>query len=162
MLIRLSDWGTPGWLLKVIASYLTDREMIVRYRGEQSKAYSLPSGGPMGDILGMIIFLVEVSDCSMDPAPPLPSDSLPGDVSCVPAPPPPIQTDKEIRLKFLDDTTTAECLDLKKQLAKRETDFIGPKIFHDRNSLELISESSLLQNRLNDLKTYTNRTFFEN
>ena len=86
VLIRLSDWGTPGWLLRVIASYLANREMIVRYKGEQSKAHALPSGGPMGDILGMIIFLVEVSDCCMDPAPPLPPDSVVGDVACVPAP----------------------------------------------------------------------------
>ena len=33
ILTRLSDWKTPGWLLKVIASYLTDRKMIVRYKG---------------------------------------------------------------------------------------------------------------------------------
>ena len=109
----------------------------------------------MGDILGMIIFLVEVSDCCMDPPPLLPPDSTPGDVSCVPAPPPPIQTDREIRLKFLDDTTVAECLNLKRQLKEKDDVFIGPKSFHNRNSLELISETSILQARLRDLKRYT-------
>ena len=104
--------GTPGWLLKVIVSYLTDRQMIVRFKGEQSSAHALPSGGPMGDILGMILFLVEVSDCCMDPPPSLPPGSEPGDVTCVPAPPPPIETESEIRLKYLDDTTAAECVDL--------------------------------------------------
>ena len=32
VLIRLSDWGVPGWLLKVISSYMTDRSMSVNFK----------------------------------------------------------------------------------------------------------------------------------
>ena len=71
-LIRLSDWGVPAWLLKIVASYLTNRTMIVRYKGVQSKEHSLPGGGPQGDAVGHILFLVEISDCRMDLPPPLP------------------------------------------------------------------------------------------
>ena len=46
ILIRLSDWNTPGWLLKIIPSYLTGRKMVVRYRGAESDPQPLPSGGP--------------------------------------------------------------------------------------------------------------------
>ena len=63
ILTRLSDWNTPGWLLRIIASYLSDRQMIVRYRGEQSSPRPLPSGRPQGDLLTIILFLVLVSDC---------------------------------------------------------------------------------------------------
>ena len=72
ILTRLSDWGTQPWLLRVLFSYFSDRVMIVRYKGEESNPYSLPAGGAMGDIVGMIAFLVMVSDAAMDPAPPYP------------------------------------------------------------------------------------------
>ena len=154
VLIRLADWGTPPYLLRVIASYLSNREMIVRYKGGESPPYPLKARGPMGDVLGMIIFLVEVSDCLMDPPPPLPPGSSAVDVSCVPAPPPPLQTDKELRLKYLDDALAGECINLKTQVRASQP-IIGPRTFHDRNGLELIPGASLLQGRLNDLKDYT-------
>ena len=117
----------------------------------ESKEYSLPSGGPQGDILGMIVFLVEVSDCGMDP--PLPAPVTPGDVSCVPAPPPPLQTEDEIRLKFQDDTLLAECIKLKEKLRIKETH--GPWNFNEQSGKYLPSSNSVLQTRLSDLQTYT-------
>ena len=41
VLIRLSDWGTPGWLLRVIASYLTGRSMVVRSKSRVWRDQSL-------------------------------------------------------------------------------------------------------------------------
>ena len=49
ILTRLSDWSVPPFLLRIIASYPTNR--IVRYRGATSKEYSLPSGSSQGDYL---------------------------------------------------------------------------------------------------------------
>ena len=103
ILIRLSDWGVPPFLLKLIVSFLTDRSLRVRYRGAVSESELLPSGGPQGLTLTMILFLVLMSDSAQDPAPPLPLDAVPGDVNCVPAPPLPLETHDEIRLKFQDD-----------------------------------------------------------
>ena len=42
----LSDMGVPGWLLSVVVGFLTDREIIVNYKGETSNKQSLPGGGP--------------------------------------------------------------------------------------------------------------------
>ena len=153
ILIRLSDWGTPGWLLKIISSYLTDRKIVVRYRGAESEPQPLPSGGPQGDTLTMILFLVLVSDSALDPAPPLPPNAEPGDVNCVPAPPPGIEMEDEIRLKYQDDLSMGEVINLKTQL-NRKLDQSGPMNFHERNGLELLSSNSKIQQRLHDLEKY--------
>ena len=154
ILIRLSDWNTSGWLLRIISSYLTNRMMVVRYGGAESEPQPLPSGGPQGDTLTMILFLVLVSDSAMDPAPPLPPHAaVDGDVNCVPAPPPGMETEEEIRLKYQDNLSLGEVIDLKTKLTQRSA-FIGPKNFHERNGLELPSQSSKIQQRLNDLHKY--------
>ena len=43
LIIRLSDWGVPGWLLKIMCSYLTERTMTVRFKGATSSPYPLRS-----------------------------------------------------------------------------------------------------------------------
>ena len=45
VLIRLSDWGVPGWLLTVVASYLTERSMVVRSRGFSPRSTPSPPAG---------------------------------------------------------------------------------------------------------------------
>jgi hypothetical protein len=54
--------GCPGWLLKVVIAFLTDRQMVVRYKGEKSSVKSLPGGGPQGTLLGLFLFLVLIND----------------------------------------------------------------------------------------------------
>ena len=142
VIIRLSDWGVPGWILRIVTSYLTGRTMQVRYKGATSKPYNLPGGGPQGDLLGMIVFLVEMSDVGMD-LPPTATTNNKNDVNSVPAPPPPTQTEKELRLKFMDDLTLAEAVRLDTNLSD------------DGNGLILPPSRIKLQVRLNDLKTYT-------
>ena len=152
IITRLSDWGVPGWLLKILTSYLSNRSMILRYRNEQSSEHCLPGGGPQGVTPGLLMFLVEVNDAGMDPPPPLPEPVEEGDVACVPAPPPAALTDDELRIKFVDDLSMAEVVDL--QELKQAEEIIGPRNFHDRNALELPPDKSKLQGRLRDLETY--------
>ena len=153
ILTRLCDWKTPGWLLRIIASYLTERHMIVRYKGAKSAPHPLPSGGPQGDILTIILFLVLVSDCGLDPPPPLPPNAVPGDVSAFVGKIPPIESKSEIRLKFFDDLSLGEVIRLKTDLVQME-DRTGPKTYHERNYVELLPANSKLQTRLWDLETY--------
>ena len=70
VLTRLADWGVPGWILRVLSSYLTESSCVVRYHGETSEVHPLPGGGPQGDQIAQILFLVEVSDAGMSPPPP--------------------------------------------------------------------------------------------
>ena len=44
----LSRLGIPCWLLKIIASFLIGRELIVRFKGVCSNKQNLPGGGPQG------------------------------------------------------------------------------------------------------------------
>ena len=57
----LSDMGVPGWLLKIIIGFLSDRELILRYKGGQSDRKSLPGGSPQGTRLGMFLFLIMIN-----------------------------------------------------------------------------------------------------
>ena len=43
IITKLSDMGVPGWLLKVVIGFLTNRRMLVRYRGKVylTKAYQV-------------------------------------------------------------------------------------------------------------------------
>lgn len=57
----LSRMGVPGWLLKLVVAFLTDRELILRYKGKKSGRKSLPGGSPQGTRLGMFLFLILIN-----------------------------------------------------------------------------------------------------
>ena len=44
LITKLSEMGVPGWLLKLVIAFLTDRSMRVKYRGKLSGFYPLPGG----------------------------------------------------------------------------------------------------------------------
>ena len=50
--------GVPSWLLKIVMAFLTNRSMVVRYKGASSSKTALPGGGPQGTMLGLLPFLV--------------------------------------------------------------------------------------------------------
>ena len=152
IMIRLSDWGVPGWLLRILASYLTNRSMVLRYKNQQSTEQFLPGGGPQGVTLGLLMFAVEVNDAGMDPPPPLPEPVHDGDVSSNLAPPPAAMSEEELRIKYVDDLSLAEVINLK-DLTEADQ-LIGPRLFHDRNGLKLPPDKSKVQERLNELEQY--------
>ena len=118
VIVRLSDWGVPGWLLRILISYLTGRSMILRYKGSQSSRHFIPGGSPQGALLGVLLYLVYVSDIGMD----LPTilQATPGtyDLPSVLCPPPPAVSGQEARLKYVDDLSLAECIHLGATLVK--------------------------------------------
>ena len=149
VIVRLSDWGVPGWLLRILISYLTGRSMILRYKGVHSARHLMPGGSPQGALLGVLLYLVYVSDIGMDlpMIPPQTQGTL--DLPSVPFPSPAV-TDLEARLKFVDDLSLAECLRLDTNLTPGQ-ELIGPRMYHDRNGLVLPPERSLLQRRLHEV-----------
>ena len=58
----LSRMGVPGWLLRIVMGFLTERELTVRYKGKQSGTKRLPGGEPRGTILGLFLFLILIND----------------------------------------------------------------------------------------------------
>ena len=57
----LSEMGTPGWLLRIIVGFLTERELIVRCNGLQSDRYDMPGSCPQGTLLGLFLFLILIN-----------------------------------------------------------------------------------------------------
>ena len=57
----LSEMGVPGWLLRIVIGFLSNRELILRYKGGTSERKSLPGGGPQGTRLGLFLFLILIN-----------------------------------------------------------------------------------------------------
>ena len=49
---RLSDKGCPGWLLKIVMSYLKGRTLTIRWKKKQSRKMPLNAGAGQGTIIG--------------------------------------------------------------------------------------------------------------
>jgi hypothetical protein len=54
--------GVRPSLIPLIASYLTDRQMKVKFNGEMSEFMALIGGGPQGTLIGQLEYLVQSND----------------------------------------------------------------------------------------------------
>ena len=59
---RFLELGVRPSLIPLLASYLTDRKMQVKFNGELSEFLALIGGGPQGTLLGQIEYLVQSND----------------------------------------------------------------------------------------------------
>ena len=170
LLTCYSDLGTPSFLLKILHSYLQNRRMRVRHKGETSKTYDLPGSGPQGTNIGILSFVVYLNSCGVpldgmldcifhehkeqylghpvqeneDP----PMNSLGWVKIChpiLPIPNPHINED-EARFKYVDDKVMAEAVDLNKLKTFNEP-IERPLNYRDRTAHYLPKELSILQTR---------------
>ena len=105
----LSDMGVPGWLLQILIGFLTDRELILRHKGSSSESKSMPGGGPQWTRLGLFLFLILINAAGYK--------HLEKNMG--------LQTTKKVckrkpipssHLKYIDDMTQAESINLKECL----------------------------------------------
>ena len=75
--------GVRPELIPVLASYLTNREMKVRFNNSYSRTHKLPGGGPQGTLIGLVEYVVQSNDKA----------------DCV---------DPDMRFKYVDDLTVLE------------------------------------------------------
>ena len=118
--------------------------MILRYKGAHSSRHLMPGGSPQGTLLGVLLYLVYVSDIGMEP--PTPKDPIQGvtDLPSVLSPSPNCNGD-EIRLKVVDDLSLAESINLNDKLqTNSHGDYFIP------------SDKSLLQERLENVHLAAN------
>ena len=54
--------GVRPSLIPLLASYLTDRKMKVKFNGELTEFLALIGGGPQGTLLGQLEYLVQSND----------------------------------------------------------------------------------------------------
>ena len=75
--------GVRPSVVPILASYLTDRQMQVKFNDTYSGTYKLPGGGPQGTIIGLIESFVQSN----------------GNADCV---------DEDLRFKFVDNLSVLE------------------------------------------------------
>ena len=144
LITKLSDMGVPSWLLKIVISFLSNRCMVVRYKGVTSGMKTLPGGGPQGALLGLFLFLVLINDVGFCDQ----MNDLGDVITCKKR----LKELNEIHLKYVDDLTLAEAVSMKTQLREVAIeDRPQPDPFHARTGLELIPGTSRVYNQL--LKT---------
>ena len=69
--------------MPILASYLTDRQMQVKFNNTYSDTHILPGGGPQGSLVGLIEYFVQSNDSA----------------DCV---------EPDMRFKFVDDLSVLE------------------------------------------------------
>ena len=130
----LYDMHVPPWLLLILISYLTERSMILTYKGESSSPRSLPGSSPQGAFLGIFFFVVKYNGASLRPKiPRITFDKICNSKfktcknrnQC-------IKHAKDTHTIFIDDLSEAEAIELKKQLISDPVTRPFPLNFHER------------------------------
>ena len=144
----LSKMGVPGWLLRIVMGFLTERELVVRYKGRTSDKKRLPGGGPQGTILGLFLFLILINDAGYEEL----EKDIGGHI-----------TQKKnkrtkipnVHMKFIDDMTMAEALNLKDCLEPNpDPNMPFPLAFHDRTQHVLPDSKNEMQRQLDRMTLY--------
>ena len=148
LLTILTDMGLPGWLLRVIKGFLTEREMNLSYKGERSDNKQMPGGGSQGTILGMVLFIVLINSVGFKEHKKTIGAIITSNFKGRQA----IQTTHS---KFIDDLTIAESINLKKSLQTEQEDFwLRPLPFHSRTEHTLKSHTSKVQVQMDTISDY--------
>ena len=147
----LSEMGVPGWLLNIVIGFLTDRELIVRYKGGCSSRKALPGGGPQGTRLGLFLFLILINAAGYPHLEKHLGLKMTGSVNKrTPMP--------NTHMKYVDDMSLAQSLNLKNCLIPNpDPNPARPLAYHDRTHHLLPTDVCKLQEQLDNLEDYCQR-----
>ena len=142
----LSDMGTPGWLLKLVMAFLTNRKMLLKFKGCTSEMEDLPGGGPQGTKLGLFLFLILINNAGFKP------NQICQKLGKV------MNNTKRVKIsqtqeKYIDDMTQCVSIDLKK-VTHPDPNPIHPRQFHQRTGHILPIEENPIIEQLEELKRY--------
>ena len=146
LITKLCNMGVPGWLLRIVVAFLTNRRMLVRYKGKQSNVWSLPGGGPQGTLLGLLLFVVLINDAGFDGQTNNTGDLITSKKN--------LKTVNQIHLKYIDDLTLAEAINLPEKLVSVPSR-PQPDMFHARTGHVLPTEESRVFQQLSKLSEYS-------
>ena len=109
-----------------MVGFLSDRELILSYKGEHSQNKSMSGGGPQGTVLGMFLFLVLINDAVFSKK----NESIGKKITAAVNK----RTEMEAKhFKYVDDMTLLEALKLKETLkTKPEEEWVRPVPYHSR------------------------------
>ena len=143
----LHDMEVPGWLLKILISYLTERSMVLKYHGVTSSPRALPGSAPQGVFLGCFFFMVKFNGALLRPGIPRP----------FPKPTPLlISQTTACTVKYIDDASQARSVNLKNALTRIDTSSRPrPLEYVEHTGYTINPTLNHLQHDLNDLKKFT-------
>ena len=124
LITLLSDMGVPGWFLKIVASFLKKRKLIIRQKGKTSKTMEMPGGTPQGSSLGCFLFIVLMTWAGKKITP----IAIGKEINVPQHKRKPMD---KIQCKFVDDFSLGVSINLAQKLNnKATTNFIGPPKYH--------------------------------
>ena len=139
----------PGWLLRIISSYLSNRMLEIRYLKETSSQKEMPGGAAAGTILGLNLFLILFNGAG-------PKASSIGIGQQITRP---VNTRTSIpksKVKWIDDMTLCNAVDLKTALVPENRPVPRPLTYHGRTEHRLPWDRNTMQDDLDSLLNYTN------
>ena len=140
--------GVPGWLLRIVMGFLTERELIVNYQGRRSDKKWLPGGSPQGTRLGLFLFLILINGAGYEQLEKQLGQHI---------------TEKKnkrkvipnIHMKFVDDLTLAESINVKEcVIPNPDPNPPRPLSYHDRTLHVLPTAQTPVQGELNRMLDY--------
>ena len=147
LITKLSDLGVPGWLLNLVMGFLSQRSMVVRYKGVTTESKPLPGGGPQGTLLGLLLFLILINQCgfkdknmSIGQQITNPKDKF------IP---------QTLHAKYVDDLMIAESFNIEETLLPNP-DRPLPDSYHQRLGQILPEDQSLVYSQLHQIHQYAN------
>ena len=150
LITKLADMNVPSWLLKLVMAFLTDRKMIVRYKGMKSNTKDLPAGSPQGTLLGLLLFLVMINDAGFE----IQNNNAGELLTCKRN----LKEANRIHLKYVDDMTLAKSINLTEKLVSvPSADRQLPDSFHARTGHILPKQNSQLYSQLLETESFANR-----
>ena len=124
--------------------------MIVKYKGKQSSVKSLPGGGPQGTLLGLLLFIVLINDVGFEDQVNNAGEFITSKRN--------MKTVNDIHLKYVDDLTLAEAINLPNNLvAVPDSVRARPDLYHARNGHVLPVENSHVYKELVKTIEYADR-----
>ena len=148
IITTLSEMGVPGWLLRIVMGFLEERELLLKYKGYCSTRKALPGGSPQGTRLGLLLFLILINAAGYKYL----EKNIGGHITQNIQKRKPL---KNIHLKYIDDLSLAEAINLKEKLITNpDTNPPRPFTYHDRTNHRLPPGACQLQEQLDELQTY--------
>ena len=123
-------------VLAILCSYLSEQSMVLSNQKAESTQRPLPGGFPAGTYLGGILFIVKFNGACLRP--PIPR---------------PLTGNKAIQLKYIDDSSKAASVNLKRSLMKDPDSRQQPYNYHERFETVLKPEKHILQQELLEFHT---------
>ena len=147
--------NVPGWLIRVMIGYLTNRKLRVRYKGKLSQEKNLQAGAGQGCLLGLWCFLLLLNFAGPE------GENETIGVKFTQ----PLHRRKPIpvmKKKWGDDMSILTSLNLIKSLhIDEEKSLLKPVSYHNRTGHALRLSNNALQGHVDELVRFTEQHFMK-